>query len=336
MTGEQAEPAKRRSKRTWVVGLVVALVVALTAFGWSAWITHSYQRDFQQWVKHEKPQLMSTTPLSPMTAMDYPGEVHTDGRQAQEEGCAKVGPTRKKIDKAAAALPEIADWPLLPLLNPAYGHAQDRAERRHHLVGSYRAEADKVLAATQRDCTFDSKYLAAMQRYNALVDDADELLDPKGPHPDGSICDDKDGCIPSDPTKLKSYASRMTKAHRHERSEVMALYEAASCERTSFGSACASIADAYKAYLKVDQAYNRLIIPGTYEQVNVAVERNDRAWKTFEKRSAKILESKHPGLRSVTNFTDEPTDADAFFAGVAQSRLRHLLSSRSTVDRELV
>ncbi|MGA9101921.1 hypothetical protein, partial [Aeromicrobium sp.] len=73
MTGEQAAPAKRRSKRTWVVGLVVALVVALAAFGWSAWITHSYQRDFQLWVKHEKPQLMSTTPLSPMTAMDYPG-----------------------------------------------------------------------------------------------------------------------------------------------------------------------------------------------------------------------------------------------------------------------
>jgi hypothetical protein len=267
--------------------------------------------------------------------MDYPGEPNTDDRQAQEAGCAAIGPTRKKRDATAEALPDIAGWPLLPRLNPAYGRALNRDERRHRLVGSYRAEADKVLAAMQRDCTFDTKYLAAIQRYNDLIDDADKLLDPKGPQGGGWVCDFKEGCIPLDSKREKSYERLMTKATRHEESQLLSLYQAASCEHTSYGAACAKIADEYEATLKVDQDYNRLIVPGSYNEINAAVERADKAWKRFERQSAKILESQHPELRSISNFTDYPTDADAFFAGLAQLKIRDLLSKRATVNDEL-
>jgi len=336
MTGEQAPQAQRRSKRAWVVGVLVLLVVALAAVGWSAWITHSYEGDFDRWVKNDKPQLMTTSSFSPITAVDYPGEVHTEDRQAQEAGCAAIVPTRKKRDAAAAALPDIADWPLLPRLNPAYGRALDRDERRHRLVGSYRAEADKVLAAMQRDCAFDTKYLAAMQQYNDLIADADKLLDPKGPQGGGWVCDFKEGCIPLDSKKEKSYERLMSKATRHEQSKLLSLYQAESCEHTSYGAACAKIADEYEAALKVDQAYNRLIVPGSFTEVNAAVKRADKAWKRFDRQSAKILESQHPELRSITNFTDYPSDADAFFAGLAQVKVRELLSRRATVNNELL
>jgi len=336
MTDEQAPPPERRSKRAWVASLLVLLVVALVAVGWSAWITHSYERDFDRWVKDEKSQLMSTASFTPILAMDYPGEPNTDDRQAQEAGCAELGPAREKRKVAAAALPDIADWPLLPRLNPAYGRALDRDERRHRLVGSYRAEADKVLAAMQRDCAFDTKYLAAIQQYNDLIADADKLLDPKGPQGGGYVCDFKEGCIPLDAQKEKSYERLMTKATRHEKSKLLSLYQAESCEHTSYGAACAKIADEYEAALKVDQAYNRLIVPGSYSEINAAVERSDKAWKRFDRQSAKILESQHPELRSVSNFTDYPSDADAFFAGLAQLKIRELLSRRATVNNQLL
>ena len=335
MTDEQAPPAKRRSKKAWVAGLLMLLVVALTAGGWSAWLTHAYEGDFDRWVEDEKPQLMSSASLSPIYALDYPGEPTTEARQAQEEGCADVGPSRERLEEAAAALPDIADWPLLPRLNPAYGRAQDRDERRHDLVASYRAEADKVLAAMQRDCTFNTKYLAAIQRYNDLVDDADKLLDPKGPQGGGWVCDFKEGCIPLNAERQKSYERLMIKATRHEQSEMLSLYQDASCERTSFGPACAKIADEYEAALKVDQAYNRLIVGGGYTEVNAAVERAERAWKLFERRSEKILEAQHPDLHTISNFADDPTDADAFFAGLAQLKVRDLFSKRAAIDDEL-
>ncbi|HYI44070.1 MAG TPA: hypothetical protein VE174_01225 [Actinomycetota bacterium] len=311
-------------------------VVALSAFGWSVSSTHSYERDFERWEKQSKPQLMTTAPFSPITAMDYPGEVHTEDRQAQEAGCTEIGPTRKKLEKAAAALPDIAGWPPLLRLNPSYSRAQDRDERRHRLVSSYRAEADKVLASMQRDCTFDTKYLAAIQRYVDLMNDADKLLDPKGSLGGGWTCDYKEGCIPLDSSRQKSYARLMAKATRHEQSELLSLFQASSCERTSMAAACAKIAKEYEAGLKLDQKYNRLIIPGSNSEIDVAVDRADRFWKRFERRSAKILQSQHPGLRSISNFTDDPTDVDAFFAGVAQLKVRDLLSRRATVNNELL
>ena len=105
MTAVEAPSVKRRSKRAWVVGLLVLLVVALAAVGWSAWITHTYERDFDRWVKNEKSELTSTASFTPISAMDYPGAVNTDDRQAQEAGCAELGPAREKREAAAAALP---------------------------------------------------------------------------------------------------------------------------------------------------------------------------------------------------------------------------------------
>ena len=188
----------------------------------------------------------------------------------------------------------------------------------------------------QRDCAFDTKYLAAMQQYNDLIADADKLLDPKGPQGGGWVCDFKEGCIPLDSKKEKSYERLMTKATRHEQSKLLSLYQAESCEHTSYGAACAKIADEYEAALKADQAYNRLIVPGSYNAVNAAVKRVDKAWKRFDRQSAKILESQHPELSSITNFTDYPSDADAFFAGLAQLKVRELLSRRATVNNQLL
>jgi hypothetical protein len=128
----------------------------------------------------------------------------------------------------------------------------------------------------------------------------------------------------------------MTKATRHEQSELLSLFQAASCERTSMAAACDKIAEEYEAGLELDQKYNRLIIPGSNSEVDAAVERADRFWKRFERRSAKILQAQHPGLRSITTFKDDPTDVDAFFAGVAQLKVRDLLSRRATVNNELL
>ena len=335
MTVDEAPEVARRSKKWWILGVIIVLLVPLAAFGWSAWITHSYVSDFERWEKNEKPKLMSNASLMPLTAVDYPGEVYTEDLQAQEEGCARLGETRKALKGAATALPDVADWPLLPLMNPDYKRALDSNDRRHRLVKTYRAEADKVLASMQPDCAFDGKWMAAIKRYNDLIDDADKLLDPKGPHSDGTICEEKEGCLPSDPSRLLKYSRLKNKAHSHERSEMLSLYQAASCERTSYATACAKIADAYRDYLKADKAYNRLIIPGSYDQINAAVDRSDRAWKKFERRTAKILESQHPGLSSISDFTDYPSDADAFFAGVAELKVRDLLLRKDTVNDEL-
>jgi hypothetical protein len=335
MTVDEAPEVRRRSKKWWILGVIILLLVPLAAFGWSAWITHSYVQDFERWEKNEKPQLASNASLMPITAMDYPGEVVKEDLQAQEAGCKEVGETRKTLNRAATALPEIADWPLLPLMNPDYKHALDNDERRHRQAETYRAEADKVLAAMQRDCAFDTKYLAAIQRYNDLIDDADKLLDPKGPTGGGAyICEYKEGCIPVDPSRLMRYSRLMNKAHHHERSEVLSLYQSESCERTSYANACETIADAYRAYLKVDRAYIRLIVLGSYSETNAAVERSDRAWKKFERRAEKILESQHPGLGSVSTFTYDPTSADAFFAGVAEPKIVDLLDMKATVISE--
>jgi hypothetical protein len=316
--------------------IMVLLVPLAAAFGWSAWITHSYVQDFERWEDGDKQELMSNTSFVPIEAVDYPGEVDKEMLQAQEKGCTNVGVTRKALKRAATSLPEIDDWPLLPLLNPDYKRALDDDERRHRLVSTYRAEADKVLASMQRDCAFDTKWMAGIQQFNDAIDDADKLLDPKGPSGGGAfVCEHKEGCIPSDPTKLTSFSRLRSKAHGIERSEVMSLYQAASCERTSFAEACSLIADAYKAYLDVDREYIRLIVLGGYSETNAAVDRSDRAWAKFERRSAKILGSQHPGLDGITKFTDDPTSADAFFAGIAELKIRKLLDKKATVSNEL-
>lgn len=72
--------------------------------------------------------------------------------------------------------------------------------------------------------------------------------------------------------------------------------------------------------------------------------RNAATWGAFDVATmfemlhglASFLESQHPGLRSISNVTNDPTDADAFFAGVAQMKVRELLSRRATVNNELL
>jgi hypothetical protein len=317
----------------WLLPLV-GLLVAGAFYGWTVWLTHSYEQEFKSWETSQKFKLTTTSPLSPVTAFGYSGYFLTDqDLQTQKSGCAEIQSARKAVNSSAASLPELAGIPL-SFVNPSYDELKTRADRRHELVEKYRAQASGVLGQIGRDCRFDTPIVEVTVRQDELTEKAEKLIDPAGSTSSTLICEYEDGCLPSAPARLKRYQSLLAEWNRLSREEILPLLDSAKCRRTSMGESCGPYARVYEDFLDADRAYVRLIT-GSDSELNRAADRATRAHATSQKKAARLLERRFAELKSFKKFQDDPTSPDAFFDGITFPKVRDLMSAREQFIDEL-
>jgi len=330
---EQSRRGTKVLRVRWLLPIVGLLVAVAMFYGWTVWLTHSYERDFKSWETSQKFKLTTTSPLTPVTAFGYSGYFLTEqDLQTQKSGCTATRSARKAVNSSAASLPELAGLPL-SFVNPSYDELKMRADRRQELVEKYRAQASGVLGQIGHDCRFVTPIVEVTVRQDELTEKAEELIDPAGSTSSNLVCEYEDGCLPSAPARLKRYQSLLAEWNRLSREEVLPLLESAKCRRTSMGESCRAFARVYEDFLNADRAYVRLIT-GSDSELNRAADRATRALETSMKKAARMLERRFSELKSFKKFQDAPTSPDAFFDGITFPKVRELMSARERFIEE--
>ncbi|RYJ04273.1 MAG: hypothetical protein EON52_16645, partial [Actinomycetales bacterium] len=298
MSTDTAPPASTRSKRPFLIGGLVLLVLVLVGvwFAGRAWAdgrADDYTKDFAAWEKEQGAALLSSTTKVPDGTYIIGKDVTTTKAIAsQQKGCAAAEKTAADARDAESDVPTVSAGPF-GLLSSTLRDAADTSEERSDAVKAYAKRAAEVYEQIHTDCVWNiafNKRTADEKRSTALYKKAAKYLDKRGPTGPGAQCN-LDTCIAYDKSDRVKYAAITRQAYTLDWRNAQKIYKNG-CNETSYGKAmCSAFLRATDRFRDTRINFSEVVRTATNSVDNPVFDRANAQWDGVQKDNAALLTS---------------------------------------------
>jgi hypothetical protein len=328
------------SKKVGIAGGILAIilvVLGIVSFSSAGQAASDYEKAFASWNANEKPKLLAATAAQPekMYAFEYDEVTTEQSLEFQKKGCDATEATLKTLKEADQKLPNVP-MAFLGSLNDKYSSAQQRAEERSKTLGAYTTKAIKAFEGLVADCQWNYGYNKGATPSHNAYDQAKTFMMKPGEAVGNVSCpaSAKDGCIPTDPEKRKSYAEALKKFTAARATNVDTWFAKAECKQTAYGDeGCKKVHEAEKAYVAAFAAYADALAAQSSDSPDVMAKAEARSatLRTEREITAARFNQLFPAKPVAAQEADRFNGTDAFFDAVYKARIAELAAAQQPV-----
>ena len=344
MSTDTAPPASARSKRPFVVGGLVLLVLVVLVAVWfagRAWAdgkAEDYAKEFSAWQDEQGAALVSSTSKVPADTYVVGKEDVTTAKSLakQTKGCAAVEKVAKDAKSAVSEVPTVSAG-AAGIFSSDLRDAAKTSEKRADVVKAYAKKAATAYEQVHTDCTWNiafNKRTADEKRSTALYKKSQKYLDKRGPTGPGAQCN-FDTCIAyAKPDRIK-YAAITRQAYTLDWKNLKKVY-ANGCADTSYGAAmCKALLRTNDRYRDTRINFSEVVRKATNSVDNPVFDKANAQWRGVEKDNAALLTSTvkkaHPALAKDERLAKFPAYSDRFLLLADRALVKALAADRAKV-----